>query len=504
MFKQAIKEYGRQIDFSCKLDNIPLTTRDIVNANFYYEGGLFKSVMKCFDIEIDQMSGEYGGSVISSPIFTVTAPNYEPQSKGYGTYICKDSEDSKDLSSVKLQCYDLMLQSMIPYDLNLAAEYEAGTVTVLVLLQKICERLGWILGSQSFVNADIVIPQEMYDSESTFRLILDDIAQVTAGTIAFGNDDKLYVLYPNETGETITPEILQSVTVGEKYGVVNALVFARMPQNDAIEMRDIESINTNGLTEVKFENNLLIEAWRIAAEDKGDTTADTVLLNIFNQINGLSFYTIDIMSFGVMYLNLCDSFNVQDLEGNIYPTILLSSNLNISQGIREQLTAEALEETETDYTATSKTDRLLNKTILRVDKQEGQIETLITQTQNYTNAQTGIEESIQKALERIETAEESILEISETVSDGATEVTTTTGYKFDKDGLRINKSGSEMTNLLDDTGMYVKRGITDVLTANNEGVNAINLTARQYLTIGKNSRFEDYQSNRTACFYVGG
>ncbi|MBP5463031.1 MAG: hypothetical protein J6Y20_13055 [Lachnospiraceae bacterium] len=87
-------------------------------------------------------------------------------------------------------------------------------------------------------------------------------------------------------------------------------------------------------------------------------------------------------------------------------------------------------------------------------------------------------------------------------------VTTTTGYTFNEDGLTIHKSGSEITNRIDNTGMYVERSSEAVLTANNEGVNAMNLTARQFLIIGNNSRFENYSipnvdENRTACFYIG-
>lgn len=87
-------------------------------------------------------------------------------------------------------------------------------------------------------------------------------------------------------------------------------------------------------------------------------------------------------------------------------------------------------------------------------------------------------------------------------------VTTSTGYTFNQDGLTISKSGEEITNLLDNTGMYVRRSDEDILTANAEGVNAINLTARQYFTIGKYSRFEDYSNGtdtkRTACFHIDG
>lgn len=87
-------------------------------------------------------------------------------------------------------------------------------------------------------------------------------------------------------------------------------------------------------------------------------------------------------------------------------------------------------------------------------------------------------------------------------------VTTTTGYKFNEDGLYIHREGEEIVNRLDNTGMYVNRGDDDILVANNEGVEAINLTAKQYLIVGLNSRFENYtngtDANRTGCFYIGG
>lgn len=97
--------------------------------------------------------------------------------------------------------------------------------------------------------------------------------------------------------------------------------------------------------------------------------------------------------------------------------------------------------------------------------------------------------------------------IEEKMANGVDRVETKTGYRFDSDGLNISKSGEEMSNLLNHTGMYVKRGEDDVLVANNKGVDATNLHAKTYLIIGKGegrSRFEDYGINRTGCFWIGG
>lgn len=88
-----------------------------------------------------------------------------------------------------------------------------------------------------------------------------------------------------------------------------------------------------------------------------------------------------------------------------------------------------------------------------------------------------------------------------------TSVRTTTGYTFNADGLTIHKDGEEITNKLDNTGMYVNRGEEDILIANNEGVEAINLTAKQYLVVGANTRFENFATesddSRTGCFFIG-
>ncbi len=97
--------------------------------------------------------------------------------------------------------------------------------------------------------------------------------------------------------------------------------------------------------------------------------------------------------------------------------------------------------------------------------------------------------------------------IKQEMANGVDRVETESGYRFDAEGLTISKSGEQMENKLDNTGMYVKRSGEEILTANNEGVAAVNLHAKTYLIIGEGegrSRFEDYGYFRTGCFWVGG
>lgn len=105
-------------------------------------------------------------------------------------------------------------------------------------------------------------------------------------------------------------------------------------------------------------------------------------------------------------------------------------------------------------------------------------------------------------VEQIQTATQTQINvINETLQNGVTKVKTTTGYTFDEEGLNISKDGEEMQNLLTNTGMYVNRDDTNILTADSTGVNAINLYARQYLSVGTRSRWEDYEDG-TGCFVI--
>ena len=632
-FKQSINANGKQIIASFDILGVPYPSELIVKVNPYFDSAnsLLGSTMKCLEIEVQGLLPVMIDTQINNLKFGVKSDG-EYDYVNFGTYIVNKYEWDIENMSTTLLCYDKMVESMIPYDLGI--DYSTGNVKILDLLQNICNRLGWTLGTTEFTNSNVIIDEEKFDNTYTFRSVLEEIGQVAGGKIAFKDDDILYVLYPTETNETIDESNLKTLTIGKKYGPVNSLVIARTPQEDNIYRQDEDMINgpggknkfnlnklqwtagsnsptltkhgdnsctvsasnpsgymftraditkflevgktyvasctntntafasfvfdeyngstrtqsgkkiitildgytyyikiyinrngteytgdlsityTNmqieegdtgtefeeftpqGVIEVKIENNQLMDSHR---EDFID--------NLFSRLKGLSFYTYELESYGIGYLELYDLFTMKTHDDKEYSCLFLYDNLEITQGLSENSKAELPEETETNYKVASESDRVLNKTILQVDKQDQEIRALITSTQNISGEMDGIKDgynSLTQQVEQTMTSTQIQTLITETISNGVDSVTTSTGYTFNKDGLIISKTGEEMENKIDNTGMYVNRDNENILTANNEGVNAINLTARQYLTIGNNSRLEDYKTNRTACFYVGG
>lgn len=122
----------------------------------------------------------------------------------------------------------------------------------------------------------------------------------------------------------------------------------------------------------------------------------------------------------------------------------------------------------------------------------------------------GVSDSVAELTKDVEmkiSADDVSIVVREEIANGVDRVETSTGYTFDYDGLTISQEGEEMENKIDNTGMYVTRYGDEILTANNEGVGAVNLHAKTYLIVGADegrSRFEDYGIDRTGCFWIGG
>lgn len=127
----------------------------------------------------------------------------------------------------------------------------------------------------------------------------------------------------------------------------------------------------------------------------------------------------------------------------------------------------------------------------------------LTGIRSRVEGQDAAAQTTAKALSTLTQQAESLsLELSRVRQEGVQRVQTSSGYTFDSQGLHISRSDSQMANTLDHTGMYVKRYSQVILQANHQGVEATDVTVRNYLVVGGHARLEDYGSGRTACYYI--
>ena len=150
------------------------------------------------------------------------------------------------------------------------------------------------------------------------------------------------------------------------------------------------------------------------------------------------------------------------------------------------------------------TTTAISNLAVRADEISASVTTVETQLTDTVDSLSENVTTLTKEVEAKMTSDQVNLAIKQTLDDGVDKVTTTTGYTFDQDGLTISKSDSEMTTQITEDGMTIYRDDDEVLTADHTGVVARDLHATTYLKVGGRSRFENYESNRTGCFWIGG
>ena len=193
------------------------------------------------------------------------------------------------------------------------------------------------------------------------------------------------ITYPTEY-EELDKHFLKDVNVSfsKKYGDVNSVVFSRGNGSDNIYRKDNASINKNGLTEIKIADNPFLE---------GDDR-ENFIQSLFDKINGLEFYIMDVASTGIMYLELGDFYyfnmveekpslksglvksgmrKAQGSSGGKFLCLLMNDEIKITQGLEESIYSDEPEITETNYKTASITDTSIKNAIIQTNKNSAEI-----------------------------------------------------------------------------------------------------------------------------------
>lgn len=259
---------------------------------------------------------------------------------------------------------------------------------------------------------------------------------------------------------------------------------------------------------------------------------ETLLDNAIAYVGGLTIGQFDCDWRGNYLIEIGDKLEITDKEDDTFESFLLNDKIEYNGTLSQDTSWEYKASDSESPTNPSSLGQTLKQTYARVDKVNKEINLLASEvsensenvaslslnTESIWAAVQNVQESTSAAVDNLSddideltntvsakvTAEDVQIQISTAMAGGVDSVTTSTGFTFNEEGLTISKTGSEMNTSITEDGMTVYRNSSAVLTANNTGVDAVNLHATTYLIIGTNSRFEDYDNgSRTGCFWIG-
>lgn len=398
--------------------------------------------------------------------------------------------------------------------------------------------IGVKIGSQAVSDAFYSFTLDTapnFDGNESLREALNDLAEATQ-TIYFIN-------YNNEL------EFKRLTNINEEHSLtINKDLYYSLKNNGLITLGKVVSATELGDNVAAVEPNSVKDG---VAQYIRDNAFWTLREDVAAQVNtaqinigGTRVNQFECEWGGNYLLEIGDLIYLQTEDNKYIESYLLDDSISfdgaLSQSTRWQYNEN---DSETPENPSSLGD-MLNKTIARVDKVNQTIElrvqsmkdevagdiganasaiaALQINADSISSSVTALEKKtdgdrivldafVQKAIITEQTAEALKINVNKIETEGVTKVETNTGFTFDEKGLLVEKTDSENKTLITENGMTVKKVIDsveeEVLTANSQGVTAVDLKATTYLIIGDHSRFETYQDvnneYRTGCFWLG-
>lgn len=361
-FLSNIQKFGKQIRLEITMDGIMKSNDGIISCSKSFNGEMFKTIMQYVEVKLVGLVDV--GETISIRFGVLDEAMQEYDFLDWGQFIVDKDTIEKDIgtNSTSFTAYDYILKSCVEYK-QIDIMYP---ITVKELLGTVCNRIGLTLCSESFANAEKEVNEDKFiNGEYTYRDVLDHIAGAVGGAI-ITKGSNLYIKYPTQTSITLGLNNQKTMRLMEKWGPVNSLVLSLQPQEDNYFVRDEQSIIDNGLTEVKISNNELIYKER-----------DLFAEEIFNKINGFSFYPFEVESFGYGCLEPYDLITIQNQDSENHSCLVLNDTVSITGGMNEQINTQMPEIAVTDYSKATSSSKMLYKTLLQVDKQNQKIEAIV-------------------------------------------------------------------------------------------------------------------------------
>lgn len=462
-----IKQYGRMLDviitYKINGEEHLLDSDVLYSVNPHFNSDLLKSVMKELDIEsaVEIPKGtllnvklgvlvDFSITVAELNKMKVSRLNKLPVnllSKGlkgfkyidFGNYIVsKEPEYNADTLSYTHKCYDKMLYSMINYeDMKLTFP-----ITVRDYIKKICDYIGLTFANKNdtFANYNRQITADYYlGYDYTFRDVLDELAQVTASNICINSNDELEIRYiSNESVTEIDEDYFKenNVTFEDiSYGPINSVVLSRSGESDNVYKQDEDSVEINGLCELKIIDNQIMNY-----NDRSDYLPD-----ILNKLNGLTYCINDFDSNGICFLDLCDRYTANVHEKK-YSCVLFNDDIKITQGLEESIYTERPKVTETDYTKADKTDQRINKAYIVMDKVNKKLESLISETSENSEKLSLHEQTIDSITDTLSSVETKV-ETVESTANTANTTANSAKSKADSNATEIQTTITKLTEV---------------------------------------------------------
>lgn len=317
--------------------------------------GSFINVDSSFNIENKEIK-YYNGPVLNDG----TVKYFD-----YGTFIVQKPENDNVKDDTSFTAFDYMVKFNKRFENRL--DYSTGTVTVLQLLEDICDQVDVKLGTKTFRNSDFIIENNQFVGGETCREVLSQIAQIAFSWARIDENDELVLDFnPTEIiSETLNPDDYFDLELNEVFGPVNTIAFSnsKVTGEYVAIFSDDYSPQEDEQIAIDIQDNYFAYT-----EDKRKQ-----LLEAARPLLGLTYTPLKVKTCGRNYLNCLDKIEISNLQDIPCQTYIFNNKLDFNGTTFDEKSSPSITKVQQEFSFTGEYKGAIRKTEIIVDKANGTI-----------------------------------------------------------------------------------------------------------------------------------
>lgn len=362
----------------------PLTQSNYI-ANFSIDSGCYVDGNIIGSIYIKKLEGNLlavpdNVELIDKSIQAQIGVKYANNSTEYinmGNYTVERPNDEKTANKCKITAYDNLINKINNKYIS-TIDYTQGNITVEDIYIDVCNQLNLTPSSTSFINDDIPVENNPFTNNETNRVVLQTVAKIACSFVTIDETtDEINLSWlsdseePDYTFQLSDYSTLEGGTI--KCGPINSVTIKSSSVDDEnVTQKDSESIEEFG------EHSIIISEDYILYNS---TLRQQAITAIFNRLDGLKYVDSKIICYyGKPFLKIGDKIRIYiDIE-NYIDTYVLKHNFTYDGAFTSIIESPALTDQEIKTKQDVSLREFLRNTEITVNKQNGTIELLNTQT----------------------------------------------------------------------------------------------------------------------------
>ncbi len=518
------EQYGKKYPNNKEITNSDKLQSIDIDSGCYVDGNIIGSVYaKC-------LNANFVGNIndlAEKNIYAQIGVKYADLSTEYinmGKYTIERPNNEITTQYSQIKAYSKLYSNLDkPYVCNI--DYSSGDKTLKDLYIDVCNQLELIPKTTDILNGNIPITNNPFTNNEKNRIVLQTICKVSCSFADIDDDATEIELNWLSTSETPDYTFMKndyvSVDGGEIVcGPINTLIIKSSQVDDEnLTKQDLESIAENGEHSIVISDDYILYT---------DALREQAIDNIWNRVNGLKYVDCKLTTYyGKPFLKIGNKIRIYTSDTDYFDTYVLKHKFTYDGAFASIIESPILTQQEVNHKQDISISQAVRYAQINIDKQKGSIEELVGEINNVNLKENNNYQEITKKFdnyapkESIVSIENSVKKITENtytkteintkLIDGSVEKVVSTSGTFDENGLTIDKTNAPTRGNFNHKGMKVENANSkeELLFAgfdeklNQTIVRSENMNVRKYLNIGKNSRIEDYNTDRTGIFYVG-